>query len=191
MLNWIYFLISLTIGLGAGIYSAQYGVHRGAVAPAVVIGPWQSITEIDDNELNPYALAHKSNYGNLKLGNFEALYFIAKNDDKNKSLTGNCEYAVTGEVPEAKWWSITIYDQNGMLIENQAERYSFNATNLRLKNNAAFNIALAANARPDNWIPIKPDQPFVIVLRLYSPNINSIRDANEISFPGIERLNCS
>ena len=191
MPNWIYFLISLTIGLGAGIYSAQYGVRQGAAAPAVVIGPWQSITEIDDNELNPYALAYMSNYGNLKLGNFEALYFIAKNDDEKKSLSGNCEYTLTGKVPEAKWWSITIYDQDGMLIENQAERYSFNATNIRLKNNAAFNIALAANARPDNWIPIKPDQPFVIVLRLYSPDINSIRDANEISFPNIERLNCS
>ncbi len=191
MFNWIYFLISLTIGLSAGIYSAQYGVRQGAAAPAAVIGPWQSITEIDDNELNPYALAHMSNYGNLKLGNFEALYFIAKIDDENKSLSGNCEYAVKGKVPEAKWWSITIYDQDGMLIENQAERYSFNATNIRLKNNAVFNIALAANARPDNWIPTKPDEPFVIVLRLYSPDINSIRDANEISFPGIERLNCS
>lgn len=191
MLNWIYFLISLTLGLGAGIYSAQYGVRQGATTPAVVIGPWQSITEIDDNELNPYALAHMSNYGNLKLGNFEALYFTAKDDDEKKSLSGNCEYTVTGKVPEAKWWSITIYDQDGMLIENQAERYSFNATNMRIKNNAAFNISLAANARPDNWIPIKPDQPFVIVLRLYSPDINSIRDANEISFPRIERLNCS
>jgi len=191
LLNWIYFLISLTIGLGAGIFSAQFGVRQGAAAPAVVIGPWQSITEIGDDELNPYALAHMSNYGNLKLGNFEALYFIAKIDDENKALSGNCEYAVKGKVPEAKWWSLTIYDQDGMLIENQAERYSFNATNIRLKNNVAFNIALAARARPDNWIPIKSNQPFTIVLRLYSPDINSIRDANEISFPGIERVNCS
>ncbi len=191
MLNWIYFLISLTLGLGAGIYSAQYGVRQGAAAPAVVIGPWQSLTETDANELNPYVLAHASHYGNLKLGNFEALYFMAKTDGENVSLSGNCEYRVKGKVPEAKWWSITIYDQNGMLIENQADRYSFNATNIPLKNKAAFNISLAANARPDNWIPIKPDAPFVIVLRLYSPGINSIRDVNEISFPRIERLSCS
>lgn len=189
--NWIYFLFSLALGLGAGAFSAQYAVRQGAAAPAVIIGPWQSYTETGGSELNPYALAYTSIYGSLKLENFEVLYFVAKNDGENTTLSGDCEYVIKGKIPDAKWWSLTVYDQNGLLIDNPAERYSFNGTNVLLKEKKEFTIALAARARAGNWIPIEAGKPFVIMLRLYSPGINSIRDANEISFPEVERLNCS
>jgi len=189
--SWIYILVSLTIGLGLGIYSAQFAIRQGIATPVITIGPWQSFKETNINELNPYALAHTANHGNLKLANFEALYFIARKDDQNRTLSGNCEYLIAGNSPDARWWSLSVYDQRGMLIENPADRYSFNNTNIGLKKDARYRIAVAANARPGNWIPIKADRAFMIMLRLYSPAIGSIRDQKEISFPKIERLGCS
>jgi hypothetical protein len=189
--SWIYILVSLTLGLSIGVYSAQYAIRQGVATSITSVGPWQSFKETNISELNPYALAHTANHGNLKLANFEVLYFIARTDDKNRALSGRCEYTITGNSPDARWWSLTAYDQRGMLIENQADRYSFNNTNLRMKKDARFRIAVAANARPGNWIPIKADSPFMIMLRLYSPGIGSIRDEKQISFPQIERLDCS
>lgn len=189
--SWIYILLSLTVGLGSGIFSAQYAIQRGEAAPQVLFGPWQSVTEININELNPYALAHTSRHGSLKLANFEVLYFTAEKDDKNRALSGSCEYVVKGGLPDARWWSLTVYDRHGKLIDNQAERYSFNNTNISTKSDAKYAIALAANARAGNWIPTKADTPFVLMLRLYSPGVSSIRDAREIAFPKIERLGCS
>ncbi len=189
--SWIYILVSLTIGLGLGVYSAQYAIRQGIATPVTTIGPWQSFKETNINELNPYALAHTANHGNLKLANFEALYFIARKDDQNRALSGNCEYAISGSNPDARWWSLTVYDQRGMLIENQADRYSFNNTNIIMNKDTRFRIAVASNARPENWIPTKADSPFMIMLRLYSPGIGSIRDENKVSFPKIERLDCS
>ncbi len=187
--SWFYILVSLTLGLGFGIFSAQYAIRQGIATPVTSIGPWQSFKETNINELNPYALAHTSSHGNLKLANFEALYFIARKDEQNRTLSGNCEYAISGNSLDARWWSVTVYDQRGMLIDNPADRYSFNNTNLTWKDRQ-YSITLAANARPGNWIPTKADNPFIVMLRLYSPAISSIRDANEISFPRIERLGC-
>jgi len=188
--SWIYIFISLGLGLGLGVFSAQYAIQQGSATPAGFTGPWQSFKEINRNETNPYALAHNSNHGNLKLANFEVLYFTAVKDDENRNLSGNCEYNLKGKVPDARWWSLTIYDRRGMLIENQAERYSFNNTNILLRKDTEYSVVLAANARAGNWIPVKADEPFVVMLRLYSPGVGSIRDINEITFPKIERVNC-
>ncbi len=179
------------MGLGSGVVSGQYAIRQWVATPIVSIGPWQSFKEIDINEVNPYALAHTANHGNLKLANFEVLYFIARKDDKNRALSGNCEYRVKGNAPDARWWSLTVYDQRGILIDNPADRYSFNNTNLWRKKETEYNIAIAPNARAGNWLPVRANEPFMIMLRLYSPAISSIRDANEISFPEIERLGCS
>lgn len=191
MRNWFYILVSLAFGLGSGVLSAQYAIQQGLATPTVVIGPWQALNEIDISELNPYALAHTSDHGNLKIANFEVLYFTASKDDKERVLSGSCDYVLTGSFPDARWWSLTIYDQQGQLIDNQAERYSFNNTNLSQKKNVSYRINLATNARAGNWIPLKAEKPFVIMLRLYSPGVGSIRDANQIAFPKIERLACS
>jgi len=189
--SWIYIFISLTLGLGSGIFSAYYVIRQGVRYPEFTIGPWQSFRETDINEENPYALAHTAGYGNLKLATFEALYFIARKDDKNRILSGNCEYVIKGKFADARWWSITIYNQRGRLIDNPADRYSFNNTNLLPGKEAGYRIVLAANARAGNWIPLNADQTFIIMLRLYVPGISSIRDANEIAFPEIERVECS
>ena len=188
--NWIYILISLSLGLSFGIFSARYTVQIGLSDPTVVIGPWQSFREIDINEENPYSLAHTTLYGKLKLAKFEALYFIARKDNDNKDLSGNCEYVVTGVAPEARWWSLTVYDQHGGFIDNPAERYSYNNTNLIEKDEAKYSIAVSPNARPGNWIPTREKTPFVVMLRLYSPSINSMNHAEDITFPKIEKVSC-
>ncbi len=189
--NWIYIISALFFGLGSGILSAQYAIQQNWETPAISIGPWQSFKEIGINEANPYALANTSLHGNLKISDFETLYFIAQKDDNNRFLSGNCEYVLEGNIPDARWWSLTVYDLQGRLIDNLAERHSFNNTNLPLKQDAEYSIALAPNARAGNWIPLKADTPFVIMFRLYSPGISSIRDANEIAFPKVKRLACS
>jgi len=189
--NWIYIISALFFGLGSGILSAQYAIQQDLGVPVISIGPWQSFKEIGIKEVNPYALANTSLHGSLKVSGFEALYFIAKKDSKNKTLSGSCEYVLEGNKPDARWWSLTIYDVDGRVIDNPAERHSFNNTNLPLKKEAGYSIALAPKARAGNWIPVKADMPFVIMLRLYSPGINSIRDTNEIAFPKIKRLACS
>lgn len=190
MRSWIYIIVSLSLGLSFGIFSARYSIEKALSKPAVVIGPWHSFREIDINEENPYSLAHTSLYGQLKLTKNEVLYFITRTDNENKNLSGNCEYLVTGVEPKSRWWSLTVYDQNGVLIDNPAERYSYNNTNLLQGKEIGYRITVSPNARPGNWIPTRQNMPFVVMLRLYSPSKNSIRHAETIAFPKIEKVGC-
>lgn len=189
--NWIYTLLSLIFGLGAGVLSAYYAIYQDFLKPVTVTGSWHTSREIRLDEWNPYAIANTARYGGLKLTSNNALYFIAKKDSENRDLSGSCEYALAGDGLDAKWWSVTVYNTDGSLIENPAERYSFNSTNLLRARSGGFNITIAANARPGNWIPLKQDADFTIVLRLYLPGERSYLATNENGLPKIERGACS
>ena len=117
-------------------------------------------------------------YGNSAA---EAVYPLAKNDEKGGELDGSKHnYTVTfaaGEYPPVNaFWSLTMYDgKTQLLIENPINRYLINSPMLPgLKKNPDGSLTIyvqkdaPAADKKANWLPA-PDGPIYLVMRLYWP----------------------
>ena len=107
----------------------------------------------------------------------EAIYPVGRTDDEGRPLTGIHDYRIrfaAGALPPVHaFWSITMYDDDGWLVDNQLSRYAVGdrTPGLTLQPDGAVEIALSQQ-RPDdqtvNWLPA-PDGPFYVMLRLFIP----------------------
>ena len=60
---------------------------------------------------------------------------------------------VEGRLLDEGWWTIAVYDEQGRLISNPAERYGYNSSTIARAADNAFLITLARDARPGNCSP--------------------------------------
>jgi hypothetical protein len=74
---------------------------------------------------------------------------------------------VAGAVPAARFWTLTLTDINGRLLENAAHRYAFTSSEILRRADNSFAIAVAPEARAGNWLPSETGKRFVLVLKLY------------------------
>jgi hypothetical protein len=78
--------------------------------------------------------------------------------------------------PVRAFWSVTVYDAQYFFVANSLNRYTMSSRN-KLKADQDGTVELfiqASNPGPDkesNWLPA-PNEPFVLVMRLYWPKGN-------------------
>ncbi len=100
-------------------------------------------------------------------------------------LMGNQNYKLhfdADQLPpylEDGWWSITAYDMNGNLIDNEIDRYAFTdmgSGSLPLNDDGSLDIYIQATrpdeALVDNWLPIC-EGVFSLTLRIYLPTADA------------------
>jgi hypothetical protein len=125
----------------------------------------------------------------------EAIYFFALRDADNSFLNGEHKYSLTfpkGQLPPLNqhgFWSLTMYNEQFLLVENPLNRYILRQGSSDLTYAADGSLTLYLQAeKPDgapegNWLPA-PAGKFSVALRTYLPQ-ESIMDG--IWFPpGIE-----
>ncbi|GAC1330684.1 MAG: DUF1214 domain-containing protein [Beijerinckiaceae bacterium] len=156
-------LIGIALGLGATFVTLERGFGFGAVRA----GPWTAWPRAGAADIDPYARAVLSRTGEIPLATAQGVAFYARSDESGASLSGACDYLVTGAVPAARFWTMTLTDSNGRLIENAARRYGFTSSEVLRHGDGAFEIAVASEARPGNWLPSEAGRRFVLVLNLY------------------------
>jgi hypothetical protein len=107
----------------------------------------------------------------------EAIYPIALTDSTGALLNGANDYTLTfapGEEPPTKYfWSLTMYDANGYLVDNPIDRYSLGPSHPPLVTRPDGSIVVAIQhdepaADDVNWLPA-PSGGFRLNLRLYGP----------------------
>jgi hypothetical protein len=110
----------------------------------------------------------------------DAVYPTTKVDGAGQPLNGTNKYVMRfpkGQMPPVRaFWSVTVYDAQYFFVANSLNRYTLSSRN-RLKADPDGTVELfiqASNPGPDkesNWLPA-PNEPFVLVLRLYWPKEN-------------------
>lgn len=178
-----------------GITSAWYMIERGSFLTTKRVGPWASWVSEGNPNADPYTKAHLARSGRIPMTSTSARYFTARTDNDGYLLTSNCDYLLQGSALNARWWSIAAYDEHGSVLANPSERYSFNSDELLRRNDGTYRIALARNARPENWLPSGsgPDHNIVLMLRVYGPretDSEGIGDIPDDRLPQIERVSC-
>ncbi len=108
----------------------------------------------------------------------EAFYPSTFTDSEGKPLSGNSSYLIhfePGQTPPVDgFWSISMYNDKNLFVDNPINRYSIGKYTEGLKNNTDGSLDIyIQNASPDadkesNWLPA-PSGSFNMVLRTYLP----------------------
>ena len=162
-------LIGLLIGLGVTFAALRNGVGFGAVRA----GPWTAWPKVGAANIDPYQRAALTRSGEIPLGASEGVSFLAQNDSAGNRLDGACDYTVSGQTPQARYWTLTAMTSEGRLFANPAHRNGFTSSEILRAADGGFSIALSTNARPGNWLPLAYRKDFILVLRLYETEFSA------------------
>jgi hypothetical protein len=143
-------------------------------------------------DADPYTRAHIARHGLLPLSSTAELTFKAKTDSRGAQLSSACDYAVVMDDFDPAWWALAVYDGQGRLIANAADRYAFSSSTAMRKVDGGTVINLSRDARPGNWLPTGRSNRIVIILTVQDAGwATAIHDGGSPrSMPQIVRSAC-
>lgn len=192
MKNLVNFLTFAALSLALGLGSAFYCIEHGLAFVAPKAGSWKTWINAGSLVADPYTRAHIARFGDLPINSANGLTFTASSDSDGRDLSSSCEYEIVARPLSAIWWSIALFDSDGQLIPNKADRHAFNSQNLTVLPDGTQRITLAPQARPGHWLPSGEDHDLMLVLRLIRPlSLEQQRQGlNFDSLPLIRRVSC-
>jgi hypothetical protein len=181
------FIVAAAVGLGSTWFSLSSGTAFGALT----IGAWQALPKTGTMEIDPYARAVVARSGELPVGLGDGVSFIAKTDDAGHPLDGRCNVRIAGTTPQARFWTITLYDPDGQFVANSLERQGFTSQELIRNPDGSFEITAAPRARAGNWLPTGGAERYILALRLYDTPVGiATRAGREAPMPSITQGSC-
>jgi hypothetical protein len=178
-------------GAVAGLYSAELALDSQISGDVVHAGPWEMRTSESLVTADPYARAERARSGTIPLASGEGFTMIARRDSDGAPLAGRCVYSIAGATPTARFWSLSLFDEDGRPVQNAARRSSFNSTELTRDQRGGFSISVASEVQPGDWLPSPARGGFVLLLRLYDTPIGAGASVTSAQVPAISRLACA
>src|SRR5262249_57732015 len=80
--------------------------------------------------------------GELPVGWGDGVAFYASADDAGQPLDGRCDVLLSGTTPQARFWTITLYDPEGRLVANSAQRQGFTSQEIIRNADGSFDITV-------------------------------------------------
>jgi hypothetical protein len=124
----------------------------------------------------------------------DAFYPLALNDADGEPLSGEHNYTLTFEKdawpPADAFWSMTLYDIEGYLVDNPLDRYAIgDRSGMQPNTDGSLTIYIQSESpgedKEANWLPAPKTGPFKLALRLYAPQ-KSVLNEDWVP-PGIQR----
>ncbi len=185
-------LIAVALGIALGLAATYEAVDRGVDLAASHAGPWTDFPKAGSLDADPYTRAIRARTGETPLGLAEGLTFLARADNSGAALDPRCDYSVAGATPATRFWTLTALSPDGHPSAAQTGRRGLSSSELVRDANGGFAIVVAPQARPGNWLPIEPGQPFNLMLRLYDTPVSASAGALDASvMPSIARGHCA
>jgi hypothetical protein len=179
-----------------GIWLAEHKLQEAIAHPAELKAGWR----VPPAQVGRYG----SEYGlraAVAMAGFganlaeDAIYPNGLQDADGKALQGGQRYRLhfaAGQLPPVRaFWSVTVYDADGYLVDNPLNRYALGDRDA-LKRNAdgSLDIYLQADAPAGewqaNWLPIPKADGFALTARLYWPEASIL--SGKWNMPAIERV---
>lgn len=194
--NLIVIIIGLAVGAMSSFWMAGFfgGKDHSRFFDVDVAG-WRSDWSIGTYNANAYVRARVARHGLLALAKEEAIYFIRDHDEDGNRLTQNCTYQLSGKSQESLWWSVTLYDKNSLLPINTDKALSVDKTKITAAGHSEGDWrAIIATEKPAgnaHWISSRNAGQFDVMLRLYKPSQNVLRDpVAYLAPPSVIKLSC-
>jgi len=125
----------------------------------------------------------------------DAFYPLALNDADGKPLSGEHKYTLTFKKdawpPADAFWSMTLYDIEGYLVDNPLDRYAIGDRSGMTPNpDGSLTIYIQSESpgkdKEANWLPAPKVGPFKLAMRLYVPRA-SVLDGSWVP-PAVQRV---
>lgn len=188
---WHRYAICIALGLVAGTAYAVQAVRGGLNDGMIPVGPWETGKSFGTANASTLTRAKVALSGLMALPATEAMYFTAQRDSEGRALEGRCSYRVSGGTLDGRWWSITLYEGEGWLVKNAANRWSIPASAVSPDALGRWSFAVAPRARPGNWLPTGSAKAFELTLRLYHPSAAIQARPDQAQLPIITRQDCA
>lgn len=169
---------TIKTALQSGITEGQKTIDARVANLGTVVNGWLSAPQLGvygTDYLFRAAVTQFGLGGNIAQ---EAFYPSTFTDSQGKPLSGNSSYLIHFEPrqtpPVDGFWSITMYNEKSLFVDNPINRYSIGKYTEGLKNNTDGSLDIyIQNANPgadkeSNWLP-SPEGSFNMILRLYLP----------------------
>jgi hypothetical protein len=185
--SFLAFAAAAFIGLGTTWLALNDGVAYGGIT----IGAWTAWPKNGTPGIDPYARAIVARSGELPVGSGDGVTFIARTDDDGRAFDGRCDLAVSGTTPQARFWTLTLYDPEGELVANSVQRHGFTSQEVIRNANGTFEIIVGPRARPGNWLPTGGVDRYVLTLRLYDTPVGlATRSGRDTPMPTVAQKGC-
>lgn len=185
----LFFILALLIGSASGLGLTWLMSSRESGFGTVRIGAWRAWPRSGTLDADPYARAIFARSGELPIGLSEGVAFIATADDQGSTIDGRCITSIKGRLQPARFWTLTIYDGRGRLIENPAARYALTSAEVVYDKNGEVNIWLSPRTHAGNWLPTGESERIVAIFRLYDTPTGVAR-SEAAEMPRITREAC-
>jgi hypothetical protein len=182
--------IAFVVAVATAVSSAWWAVDHAPLFDALRVGAWTAWPRAASADADPYDLAAAARTPAFPLGPAEGLAFTADADDAGVPLYGGCQYEIAGETPPARLWTLTVYDADGQLMANPADRHGYHSRQILRQPDGRFSIAVAPRVQPGNWLPVSADARFKLVLRLYDTQLTSSARPTTLTMPSIRKVIC-
>lgn len=191
MKNWHRYGICIALGLLGGSALAVQQVRGGLNDGMIAVGPWQTGKSFGTVDASTLTRAKVALSGLLALPSTEAMYFTAQTDSDGRPLDGRCNYVVHGGKLDGRWWSVTLYEGEGWLVKNAAERWSVPASSVEIDEAGRWSFVVSPTTHSGTWLPTGSVPAFDLTLRLYHPSPMTIKSPETAQLPSIERKGCA
>jgi hypothetical protein len=115
----------------------------------------------------------------------------ARDERRYRPLDARCTYRIGTTTPQARFWTLTLYDAAGRPVDTPLGRSGFSSAELLREQNGAFTIFISREAESGNWLMMPESGELSLALRLYdSPASVGSAALEGGGLPRIERLEC-
>lgn len=185
------FAVALAIAVGGGAASAWLALESFGGVGTVAVGNWTARPFEGTDRADPYTKARFSRERELTLGQVEGIRFIAHADSTAEPLRRNCTYAIEGNTPPTRFWTLyaaASLTETASLAERPTSFYS--RAVLRNADNG-FTLSFGPDPVPGNWRRVTGTGPMVLVLTLYDTPVANQSGLAGIEMPRIVRKGCA
>jgi hypothetical protein len=184
--------VFVALAFGGGLATAWYMIEAGSPFSIRSFGPWTAWTSAGRPEADPYTRAHVFRNGLLPLSTTLEVSFRAKLDSSGSRLTSSCDYTLEMADLAPAWWNLAVFDGQGRLISNPAERYAFSSSSAARQPDGRTVVSVSRDARPGNWLPSGRASRIVLVFTVQdAATATTVHDEGIMrSLPEIKRERC-
>ena len=185
-------IYAVSIALLLGLWSAYLAVSGDYPFGQVRAGAWRATPRVGSRDADPYARAVVARNAEIPLAIGEGLTLTATGDDLGRPLDPRCAYRVGSTTPQARYWTLTLYDGDGRPVVSELQRSGFTSAEVLRDADGRFSIAISREPMPGNWLRMPESGRPGLALRLYDTPVAAGTAALDArTLPTIERLDCA
>ncbi|MCT8266789.1 DUF1214 domain-containing protein [Afifella sp. JA880] len=184
-------ILGVAIAFVLGVGSAFLSLRDLTPIDTIESGAWKGWPRAGTEDEDPYSRARLARTGELALGPSEGLKLLARSDDAGGDLNGACSYEISGQMPSARLWTISVETAAGGHLP-PAERggRALGSDEIVRKADGTFTITLAPNPQPGNWLSSEGAGQIRLAARLYDTTARTVTALTQFTVPAITPKGC-